>query len=208
MATVNYKKPDYWSIKAHHEGFPARSVYKLKEMDEKFSLLKSSGRPLNVLDLGAAPGSWSLYVSRQLKTAVNLTAVDLIPLSSACVTELTSGTFSFIAGDMTAVPVRDNVAALGPFDIVISDAAPTTTGNSLVDTLRSLALAETALEYAALTLAPSGNFVVKIFQGGDTAPLLKQIRTLFTSGKPFKPRACRNESIEMYYIGLGRLKTL
>jgi 23S rRNA U2552 (ribose-2'-O)-methylase RlmE/FtsJ len=78
---ANYEKPDFWSIKAQKEGYPARSVYKLQEMDEKFGLLKGRREGLRALDLGAAPGSWSLYVLRKLSGAGFLAAIDLAPLS-------------------------------------------------------------------------------------------------------------------------------
>jgi 23S rRNA (uridine2552-2'-O)-methyltransferase len=92
----------------------------------------------------------------------------------------------------------------GPYRLVICDAAPLTTGNRQVDTLRSLELAETALGYAEEALERGGNLVVKVFQGADSAALLTKIRSLFDTGRAFKPAACRNESFEVYYVGLGR----
>ncbi|MDR2193785.1 MAG: RlmE family RNA methyltransferase [Treponema sp.] len=200
---VQYSKPDFWSLKAHKEGYPARSVYKLKEIDEKFGMFNHfCGK---ALDLGAAPGSWSLYILRRMGASGSLTAVDLSPLSRQYDKGLFDGArFRFIQGDMTATDIREAVLTSGPFNAVLCDAAQSTTGNSSIDTLRSLALAETALEYAETALAPGGSFVVKVFQGGDTASLLKRIRGLFLQGKSFKPEACRKESFETYYIGLGK----
>ncbi|AEF86212.1 ribosomal RNA large subunit methyltransferase J [Treponema primitia ZAS-2] len=210
---ANYEKPDHWALKAQKEGYPARSVYKLKEMDEKFSLLRplagsaGNGRPasLKVLDLGAAPGSWSLYVLRKLDRRCLLTAADLSPLSRQYDQGLFDGdNFRFTQGDITEPGVRDALLAQGPFNLVISDVAPATTGNRSVDTLRSLALAEEVLAYGETALAAGGSLLVKVFQGGDTASLLKRIRELFKTGKSFKPEACRSESFETYYVGLGR----
>lgn len=213
---ADYKKPDFWSLKAQREGYPARSVYKLKEMDEKFGLLGNpgGGRPgtgtFRVLDLGAAPGSWSLYVLRQFGKKkggprLSLTAVDLVPFSGQYGGLFFAGeSFSFIQGDMTAPEIRNAVLAQGPFSLVLSDAAPATTGNRPVDTLRSLDLAETALAYAENALEQGGALAVKVFQGGDTQGLLKKIREIFTMGKSFKPQACRSESFETYYLGLGK----
>ena len=82
--------------------------------------------------------------------------------------------------------------------------APATTGNRSVDTLRSLALVEEVVAYAEAALIPGGNLVVKVFQGGDTAEVLKRLRTLFTTARSFKPEACRSESFETYYLGLGK----
>jgi 23S rRNA (uridine2552-2'-O)-methyltransferase len=204
---ANYEKPDHWSLKAQKEGYPARSVYKLKEMDEKFGLLRplAGSTALKILDLGAAPGSWSLYALRKLEKRCLLTAVDLAPLSRQYDKGLFDGeNCCFIQGDITAAEIREAIRVRGPFNLVISDAAPSTTGNRSVDTLRSLDLAEAVLDYAETFLEGGGNLVVKVFQGGDTASILKRIRERFKTGKSFKPEACRRESFETYYLGLGR----
>ncbi|MDR2369903.1 MAG: RlmE family RNA methyltransferase [Treponema sp.] len=206
---ANYEKPDHWTVKAKSEGYPARSVYKLKEADEKFSLVKA-GQAVRILDLGAAPGSWSLYVLRKLALRFQnggafLAAADLAPLS----TEYGKGLFEsehffFVQGDITNPGVRSALLDQGPYDLVMSDAAPATTGNRSVDVMRSRELAETAADYALSSLRPGGNFIVKIFQGSDAHLLLKKIRECFSAGKSFKPAACRSESFETYYIGLGK----
>ena len=92
----------------------------------------------------------------------------------------------------------------GFYQSVICDAAPRTTGNKFVDTARSTGLVELAIYYAQTMLAPGGNFVVKIFQGGDQQQLLKQMREIFVSARGFKPEACRTESFETYLIGLNK----
>jgi len=217
---ADYSKPDHFALKAQKEGYPARSVYKLKEMDEKFSLLKPRRFPFKVLDLGAAPGSWSLYVLRKLSgpsgggggssqaqeaSPIALVSIDLSPLSRQYDQGLfDKPDFLFIQGDFTLPEIRETVLSNGPYNLVLSDAAPATSGNRSLDTLRSLELAETALDYSGLVLARGGNLVVKVFQGGDTGNLLKKIRGLFETGKSFKPEACRSESFETYYLGLGK----
>jgi 23S rRNA (uridine2552-2'-O)-methyltransferase len=216
---ASYEKPDVWSLRAQKEGYPARSVYKLKEMDEKFRLIPLRGRGMagnnsdsagalrdfRVLDLGAAPGSWSLYVLRRLAGVGFLAAADLAPLSRQYDQGLFGGeNFFFIQGDITAPETREALLSRGPFNLLICDAAPATTGSRAVDTLRSLELAEAALGYGEAALKKGGALAVKIFQGGDSAALLKRIRALFESGRAFKPAACRRESFETYYVGLGR----
>jgi 23S rRNA (uridine2552-2'-O)-methyltransferase len=217
---ASYEKPDFWSIKAQKEGYPARSVYKLQELDEKFGLFhprKKGKKPafpqgspsgekvFKVLDLGAAPGSWSLYALRKLESRAFLAAADLSPLSRQHDRGLFEGDrFFFLQGDITGAETRDALLARGPYHLIMSDAAPATTGNRSMDTLRSLALAETALEYAETALVREGNLVVKVFQGGETSGILKRIRELFGAGKSFKPAACRPGSFETYYVGLGR----
>jgi 23S rRNA (uridine2552-2'-O)-methyltransferase len=206
-----YEKPDYWSLKAQKEGYPARSVYKFKEMDEKFSLLpgfegsERADSPVKILDLGAAPGSWSLYTLRRMAGRGFLAAADLVPLSRQYDQGLFAReNFFFVQGDMTEQAVEASLVSRGPYRLVMSDAAPATTGNRLVDTLRSLVLAETVIHYAEAALVSGGSLVVKIFQGEGAPELLQRIRRLFKVGKSFKPQACRGGSFETYYIGLGK----
>ncbi|MDR0290935.1 MAG: RlmE family RNA methyltransferase [Treponema sp.] len=202
---ADYKKPDHWQLKARKEGYPARSVYKLQEMEQKFGLLKPlrPGQPFRVLDLGAAPGSWSLYVLRKMRGGVFLAAADISPLSREFDGGLFGGdNFCFIQGDITELVIRNSILENGPYDLIISDAAPATTGNRFVDSARSLELAEAVVAYAESTLANGGNFVVKVFQGGDVSELLKRLKTLFKTAKSYKPQACRSESFETYYVGL------
>jgi 23S rRNA (uridine2552-2'-O)-methyltransferase len=197
MAANSYDKPDFWSKKAFSEGYPARSVYKLKEMDEKFGLLKKGFR---VLDLGAAPGSWTVFVLRALDGSGHVTSIDLSPLAK----DVKGDNLSFFQGDLYAPAIRKSALELGPYNLVICDAAPATTGNRTVDTTRSEGLVELAVFYAEQMLLPGGNFVVKVFQGGGEQELLKKMRAVFKTARGFKPEACRNESFETYLIGIGK----
>jgi len=215
----SYEKPDFWALKAQKEGYPARSIYKLKEIDNKFRLFNPC---LRVLDLGAAPGSWSLYVLRlytkagkanaliqgcsdSIENAVLLAAADLLPLSRRFDNGLFDRKdFFFIQGDFTSSTVKGELIRRGPYTTIISDAAPATTGSRTVDTMRSLALAEEVLAYAEECLAPGGNLALKVFQGADIAALLKRLKEQFDSAKSFKPAASRRDSFETYYIGLGK----
>jgi 23S rRNA (uridine2552-2'-O)-methyltransferase len=215
---ADYKKPDFWTLKARKEGYPARSVYKLREMDEKFGLLRfsrpgadsgaNSGAVFRVLDLGAAPGSWSLYTLRKTaaaKSGLSLTAADLSPLSRQYDRGLFDrDNFRFIQGDITDPAVQEAVLSQGPYSLILSDAAPATSGNHAVDAARSLGLAEAVLGYAKSGLAKGGSVALKVFQGEDSAELLKQIKAMFDAAKSFKPQACRSESFETYYIGMGK----
>jgi len=225
---ADYKKPDAWQLKARKEGYPARSVYKLQEIDEKFGLLKPMrpGRPFKVLDLGAAPGSWSLYVLRKMARLTGggarpggadgasaakpaggaaLVAADLSPLSRRFDGGLFDGeNFHFIQGDITEPAAREAILSRGPYSLIVSDAAPATMGNRFVDTCRSLDLAGEVVGYAEEALAEGGCLLVKVFQGGDTSELLKRLRSVFQSAKSHKPQACRSESFETYYLGLQK----
>jgi 23S rRNA (uridine2552-2'-O)-methyltransferase len=206
---ADYKRPDVWALRAQKEGYPARSVYKLKEIVEKFHLFKPTAlfggsSPAKVLDLGAAPGSWSLYVLRS--TTASLTAVDISPLSR----RFDKGLFddkervSLIQADMTDVETKALIKERGPFALIISDAAPATTGNRSIDAIRADTLARTALEYAADVLSKGGHFIVKVFQSGDSGELLKEIKAVFDKGAGFKPKSCRPGSFETYFIGIGK----
>jgi 23S rRNA (uridine2552-2'-O)-methyltransferase len=198
---ANYKKQDHWQLKAKNEGYPARSVYKLKEMDEKFGLIKPRYK---ILDLGAAPGSWSLFILRKTPGAF-LVSVDLSPISHEFDKGLFNNeNFSFLQGDFTAPEIREAIISKGPYNLIISDAAPATTGNRVVDTSRSLELAETAAFYAEAALSPGGCLVIKVFQGGDTSELLKRLGGLFKTATSYKPQACRSDSFETYYLGFEK----
>lgn len=191
-------RSDHWTLKARSEGFPARSVYKLKEIHEKFGILPRSG---TILDVGAAPGSWTLFTLRHFGGRGRVVAVDLQPLNLG---GAPWENLVFYRGDITA---DDTIAFLedhGPFDAVISDAAPSTTGVRTVDTARSELLVEQVLGLARRLLKPGGACVVKIFQGTDQKRLLDGMRDIFSSARAFKPKATRSESFETYFIGLGR----
>jgi 23S rRNA (uridine2552-2'-O)-methyltransferase len=206
----NYEKPDFWSIKAQREGFPARSVYKLQEIDKKFGLLPANPAQINdackVLDLGAAPGSWSLYVLRRFSGRGFLASCDLSPLSHRP-GSFGGRNFFFKQADIFAERTRGELCALGPFSLILSDAAPATSGERLVDAARQAELARAALSYARAALKRGGNLCVKIFQGEDTAALIKEARPLFSALKTFKPKVCRASSFETYIVGLS-FKTL
>ncbi|MCL2720677.1 MAG: RlmE family RNA methyltransferase [Treponema sp.] len=214
---ADYKKADFWQLKARKEGYPARSVYKLKEIDEKFNLfnvnVKIEGKAAvkRVLDIGAAPGSWSLYVLRKFACGKGfLAAADLCPLSREFDNDsknkglFDGSNFFFIQGDVTEDDVRKTILSKGPYTVIISDAAPNTTGSHMVDAARSIELSQTVISYGETALAPGGNLVLKVFQGSGIDALLKHMRTLFKTVKTFKPQACRGESMETYFIGLGK----
>ena len=194
--------PDFYAERARKAGYPARSVYKLQEIDEKYKLLRRSSR---VLDVGASPGSWSLYA---LKAGVRrLTSIDLKPLSpllagpSAAARETTD--FLFLQGNLFDEAMLARIAERAPYDLIMSDAAPDTTGNRGVDTLRSAEIVRAVIDAAVRFLAPGGNLVTKLFQGGEEQDILRELRALFSSAKGFKPKASRKISFEVYVLGFG-----
>ena len=153
------------------------------------------------MDVGAAPGSWTLYTHRELiKGKGSIVAVDLNPLNLDPVPP----TVTAFVGDAFSREIRKRLTDLGPYDAIISDAAPMTTGNRTVDTSRSEALAENVVLLAEEQLKAGGNLVIKIFQGGGQEEILKKMRTLFKKAKAFKPKASRDDSFEIFLIGLEK----
>jgi 23S rRNA (uridine2552-2'-O)-methyltransferase len=205
----NYEKADHWTLRARKEGYPARSVYKLQELDARFGLLPkaasvSGAGAFRALDLGAAPGSWSLYVLRRLAGRGFLAACDLAPLSAVHGQDLFGGgNFFFMRADLFAPDTRSALSAKGPYSLILSDAAPATSGGRLVDAARSLDLAEAALAYAGQSLKAGGSVCVKVFQGDGTAALIRDARARFASLRAVKPAACRPSSFELYLVGTG-----
>lgn len=198
MSGSAYDKADFWAQKAKKEGYPARSVYKLMELDRKFRLL---GKNVRVLDIGAAPGSWSMWVLKTLGGGGFLSSVDLQELAI----NPPADNFYFIQGDLYDPAVRAELAARGPYDLVLSDAAPATSGNRGLDTDRSESIVEAVLDYADEMLKPGGAVAVKLFIGGGQRELLDRMKSSYRSSRAFKPEACRTVSFETYLVGLGKL---
>jgi 23S rRNA (uridine2552-2'-O)-methyltransferase len=190
-------KPDYYWRRSKEEGYPARSVFKLREIQERYKPLRPGSR---VLDLGASPGSWSIWLLDMLAGAGSVTGVDLNPPDGKL---LARKNYRFFQGDFTAETVRAQIREAGPFDAVVSDAAPQTSGNRTRDTSRSAEIARAVIDICAASLAPGGSCVLKIFQGGEEREVLGLMRTLFGSARAYKPRASRSESMETYFIGIG-----
>jgi len=194
------RREDHYTKSARQKGYPARSVYKLEEIQRKFRLIHKGDR---VLDIGASPGSWSLFAVRELRARV--VAIDLQEPDNR-LKEIPG--ITFLQGDLNDVGIGDTLQKLGPYNVVISDAAPTTTGNRLVDTQRSYALTERVLELASVCLIQGGHLVMKIFQGGAEQELRERIKGNYRSVKAFKPRSSRKKSVETYLVGICKLAEL
>ncbi len=198
MANSRRDTADSYTLRAHREGYPARSVYKLEEIQKANNIIKPGD---TVLDVGAAPGSWTLYTHRMLlKGKGTIISVDLNPLNLNPVPP----TVTAYVGDAFSKEIRAKLTSHGPFDAIISDAAPMTTGNRTVDTTRSEWLAEQVVLLAQEQLKTHGNLVIKIFQGGGQQQVLQTMRNMFVKAKTLKPKACRTDSFEIYLIGLDK----
>lgn len=202
---LRYDRHDSFYRKAKEEGFLARSVYKLEEIDRDFSLIRRADW---VLDLGCAPGSWLQYAERKVReNGGRLVGIDLLPVRTSFGSHV-----KILEADLYETQIEDLMPPgkleprkdpTRPFDVVMSDMAPNTTGIRAVDQARSMALAEHALELAGTLLSPGGRFVVKIFEGGDFKAYLERAKEIFRDVKVRRPKGTRVGSIETYVIGLG-----
>ncbi len=184
---------------AHKQGYRARAAYKLLEMDDRFGFLKPRSK---VIDLGAAPGSWTqVAIKRTRSTAENphVLALDILPL------EPLAGAYSLQSDFLDeATPQKITTLMGDKIDIVLSDMAAPATGHRNTDHLRTLALAEAAAEFAFHILAPGGTFCVKMFQGGTEKTLRDALNQHFEKIIHVKPKASRAESVELYVLALGK----
>jgi 23S rRNA (uridine2552-2'-O)-methyltransferase len=192
---VTYKRPaDRYTKKAKAEGFAARSVYKLEEIDRRTKLLRAGMR---VLDLGAAPGSWTQFAASKVGAKGKVVSVDLEPLR----VKVGPNVQALI---MDALADGSALDAYGPFDVVLSDMAPHTTGIAFADAARSEELVERVIDVSERLLVPGGTMVSKVFRGEGFEPLRARMRALFDEVRIIKPEASRRESVELFLVGLRR----
>jgi 23S rRNA (uridine2552-2'-O)-methyltransferase len=190
-----YRRPDAFTKAAKAQGYPARSVFKLEEIDRRARLLRPGQR---VLDLGAAPGSWSMYASGRVGPSGRVLAVDLTEISGSL-----GGNVTVIQGD--ALTLEDaRLAELAPYDVVVSDMAPSTTGTRFADQARSFELFSRAVEVARALLKPGGSFVGKLFMSDDFPKAKEALRLLFEEVKVMRPEGTRASSYELFLIGLRK----
>lgn len=185
---------DRFHQQAKREGFLARAVYKLEEIDQKHKIFDGGHR---VLDLGCAPGSWLQYAEKQIGERVVMVGLDREAVPGA------PPRARVVVGDVHTIDLKELLGDLPSFDIVLSDMAPDTSGIRSMDQARSEALFERALDIATQVLAPGGHFVGKLFQGADFKKLNEAVRAKFASAKSMKPASSRQISIEQYVIGKG-----
>jgi len=185
-------KQEFYTKKAKLEGYPARSVYKLEEIDKKFKIFKKGDF---VLDLGSAPGSWLLYISKKIGEQGRVLGVDTESLKikpGKNVLFLKKSIFDLDNSDIGRFGRK--------FDCIVADLSPKTSGIKIADVARSLELSEKSLDIAAKTLAIGGNFVCKIFESELSKEFLKEVSKYFKSVKIFKPKAVFKRSREFYVV--------
>lgn len=186
---------DPYVARAQADGYRARSAYKLIELDDKYRLLAPGKR---VVDLGAAPGGWSQVAASRVRSTdasplvVAIDYLDMDPIPGVTILKL-----DFLDVD---APERIRAALGSEADLVMSDMAAPTTGHRQTDHLRTMALTEAAVEFAATILRPGGDFVAKVFRGGTEGALLSRLKREYRAVHHVKPPASRKESVELYLV--------
>ena len=184
---------DPYVQQARRDGWRSRAVYKLEQILQKEQLLKPD---MTCVDLGAAPGSWSQYVTAKLKGRCRIIALDLLPMDALPSVEQIQGDFTEDDTLRLLLSMLEN----SPVDLVLSDIAPNISGNKAIDQPRSMHLAELALDLANKVLRRRGNFVCKLFQGQGTDAFVAEARNTFERVKVMKPKASRPGSSEVYLV--------
>ncbi len=196
---MNKRPQDHFGRRARKEGFAARSVFKLEEIDRRMKLLAPGKR---VLDLGAFPGSWTSYAAQKVGERGRVLGIDLTEYRGAL-----PPWAEIRMGDALTLDLATEHGP-GSFDVVLSDMAPSTTGHRFVDQTRSYELFAKALTVAAAVLPAGGHFVGKIFLGPDFEQAKKDVARVFEETKIVKPPASRTESYETFLVGLRRRGTI
>jgi 23S rRNA (uridine2552-2'-O)-methyltransferase len=191
---------DEFVRRASKEGYRSRAAYKLMEIDDRDQLIRPG---MTVVDLGAAPGSWSQVTMQRLKNNGRVIALDLLEMQPIPGVE-------FLQGDFRAAEVLDRLEKMLAerlADLVISDMAPNMSGVGLVDQAKATDLAELSLDFALEWLKPGGNFLVKVFIGAGFDEFVRSMRQGFDKVATRKPKASRGRSAETYLLGLKRKAT-
>ena len=187
---------DPYVLRARKEGYRSRAVYKLIELQERDHLLKPGQF---IIDLGAAPGGWSEYVSQYCRDRGKLIAVDILPIEAIADTQIIQGDFTEEAVLQSILELVDNRTV----DLVLSDMAPNISGIESVDQPKSMYLVELAFDLALQVLDKNGAFVVKMFQGAGFDDQVREFRKAFKGVNFRKPAASRPRSREVYAVCRG-----
>ncbi len=202
VAWIQRQAADPYVARAQKDGYRARAAYKLIEMNERFHFLKNGQV---VVDLGAAPGSWSQYIARTYPKS-KIFAMDLLEIKPIVGVDFYQGDFTTdeaLRWLEEKLGIDADARGQGTADVIVSDMAPNTVGHKKTDHIRQMVLLEYALDFALRALKPGGTFVAKSFTGGTTNELLKQIKENFESVHHIKPPSSRKDSVEMFIVATG-----
>ncbi|MBN8215228.1 MAG: RlmE family RNA methyltransferase [Spirochaetes bacterium] len=188
---------DFYQEQARKLGLRARSYFKLEELDRKFRIVKRGQR---ILDLGAAPGSWSQFVLRKTLGDVHLTAIDLQEIEPFHREKVDPARVVLLKADVSDA----SLSLEGPFDVVLSDMAPRTMGVPSGDSALSAELVRLSMAVALKRLKAGGTLVAKYLQGAELPELQGEFRRDFASFKIFKPESSRRQSTEVFFTAWKR----
>ncbi len=188
---INKQKRDIFVRQSKIEGYRSRAVYKLQEIDEKFKILKNG---ISLVDLGAAPGSWSQYVAKKVKSG-KILSIDLNEFDQI------SNIYQ-LRGDFTDIVQKTTIKNYfgKKVDVVLSDIATNTTGNKNLDSIQTGELCKEAMNFSKEILKTEGKFVSKIFMGSTFNEIVSEAKKIFKESKVFKPLASRKDSKESFII--------
>jgi len=188
---INKQRRDIYVRQSKVEGYRSRAVYKLQEIDQKFKIFKNG---ISVIDLGAAPGSWSQYALKNIKNG-KIVSIDLKDFEKI-------GNIHQIKGDFTDDSYKKKIIDYfgTKVDVVLSDMAVNTTGNKNLDSIYTGELCMEAMKFSKETLKSDGKFISKIFMGSTFNEIVSEAKKIFKENKVFKPLASRKDSKESFII--------
>ena len=188
---INKQKKDIYIRKSKTEGYRSRAVYKLIEIDEKFKILNNG---ISVIDLGAAPGSWSQYISKKI-TNSKIVSIDLRQIEKI-------DNIFHIEGDFTNEKYQSQIRNLfkSNVDVVLSDMGANTTGNKNLDSIYTGELCKEAMIFSEKILKQNGKFVSKVFMGSIFNEIISEAKSIFNEVKVFKPKSSKKDSREIFII--------
>ena len=185
------QRRDLYVRKSQSEGYRSRAIYKLKEMDDKYNILKNG---ISLIDLGAAPGSWSQYAAKKIKNG-KILSIDLLSMDKI------ENTFQ-IKGDFMEESCQKKIKEYfnNKVDVIMSDMAASTTGNKYIDSFSTGELSLSAMKFSKEILKSKGIFISKFFMGSAFNDIIKNAKKTFVQVRIYKPKASKKESRESYIV--------
>lgn len=191
-----YKRKDRFYNKAKQEGYKSRAAYKLKEINDKHNIISKNDY---VLDAGAAPGGWSQILLEIVGKGGRIVGVDLLDVEG-----ISGNNFTFIKGDFFEEDTLEKILNIsGSYDVVVSDAAPNTSGQKFADHANSIELVKKIYDFSRKVLKNNGNFIAKLFDGEDTKNFVDELKKSFQKVSVYRPKSTRKNSFEIYLICRG-----
>lgn len=191
-----YKRKDRFYNKAKQEGYKSRAAYKLKEINDKHKIISKNDY---VLDAGAAPGGWSQILLEIVGKGGRIVGVDLLDVEG-----ISGNNFTFIKGDLFEEDTLEKILNIsGSYDVVVSDAAPNTSGQKFADHANSIELVKNIYDFSRKVLKNNGNFIAKLFDGEDTKNFVDELKKSFKKVSIYRPKSTRKNSFEIYLICRG-----